>query len=96
MKKLLLILVVGLLFSGCSLFEEEYKMERKNTEINVITSKYIKSDLITSCTICSEDYNDNDDISSLSCEHVYHTKCIVEWGHYNPCCPVCRKDIPIL
>ncbi len=33
MKKLLLLLVVGLLLSGCSLFEEEYKMEKSSDEL---------------------------------------------------------------
>ena len=33
MKKLLLILIVGLLLSGCSLFEEEYKMEKSSDEL---------------------------------------------------------------
>jgi len=33
MKKLLLILVIGLLLSGCSLFEEDYNMEKSSDEL---------------------------------------------------------------
>ncbi len=48
MKKLLLILIVGLLFSGCSLFEKEYKMEKSSEElVSEGSSAFISGDYET-------------------------------------------------
>lgn len=48
------------------------------------------------CSICYIDYQEEDDITPLSCDpkHYYHTACIEEWikkGHNT--CPLCRKPI---
>ena len=50
------------------------------------------------CTICLEDFNKNVNISMLSCEHVYHTKCIYDWINLkndipNIRCPNCNSLI---
>ena len=48
MKKLLILLVVGLLLSGCSLFEEEYKMEKSSDElVSEGSSAFISGDYRT-------------------------------------------------
>jgi len=47
------------------------------------------------CSICTEKYESNEMVSVLDCGHVYHPKCIKEWGHYNPSCPLCKTKIPV-
>ena len=49
----------------------------------------------TSCSICITDFIGLDKVSILKCNHVYHNKCIIEWGMYRQECPVCRTYIEI-
>ncbi len=47
----------------------------------------------TTCAICTEDFVEDDDISKVKCNHIFHTKCITEWGHYKCECPTCRQSL---
>lgn len=49
----------------------------------------------TCCTICITEYTDEDEVSILKCNHIYHNKCIIEWGMYRQECPMCRASIEI-
>ena len=42
------------------------------------------------CPICLDPFNQDETISVLSCNHLYHPACIYEWLRKNLCCPVCR------
>jgi len=45
------------------------------------------------CSICLEDYNEEDKLRILKCEHGFHTECIDKWLlECNYKCPVCRDD----
>ncbi len=50
------------------------------------------------CSICWNELID--DLSKLSCNHIFHNSCIENWKNYQPNCPYCRapinNDIPIL
>lgn len=48
-----------------------------------------------SCPICIEKYKNDEEVSVLNCGHIYHPKCIKEWGHYKPSCPLCKEVIPL-
>ena len=37
-----------------------------------------------------EEYNDGDDIGTLDCGHVFHTKCIKQWLMQKNLCPICK------
>ena len=64
-------------------------------DINKIT--YSSTDKTkTDCPICCSNFTDNEIVSITSCKHYFHTNCLVEWGHYNTACPVCRTNIPII
>ena len=50
----------------------------------------------TTCTICSEDYANGNNIIILSCaegKHHYHKDCIERWLRINPTCPQCRAPV---
>jgi hypothetical protein len=60
-------------------------------------SKYVElEDKIKSmniaCTVCQDDFNNEDIVRILPCEHIYHPDCIDDWlkGHSYKC-PCCRK-----
>jgi len=49
------------------------------------------------CTICFEDYKNNDVIKILSCSdfHHYHKECIIEWFKRKKKCPLCLQEFNI-
>jgi hypothetical protein len=50
----------------------------------------------TGCSICHTEYVRGDDLSVLMCDHIFHTKCVEEWGMYKSECPLCRSEIPLI
>ncbi|KAA8522932.1 hypothetical protein F0562_009355 [Nyssa sinensis] len=43
------------------------------------------------CSICQEDYVEEDELGTLNCGHWFHTKCIKQWLGRKNLCPVCRS-----
>lgn len=48
------------------------------------------------CTICLNDYDENDKIKVLPCKHHFHRECIDEWFNVDDICPLCKKPINLL
>jgi NACalpha-BTF3-like transcription factor len=48
---------------------------------------------IAGCSICLEDFSDEDEISTLKCGHIFHKECVVNWGKYRQDCPMCRAKV---
>jgi len=46
----------------------------------------------TTCIICLENYKQEEDISLLKCEHIFHTSCINEWFSTRDTCPSCKHS----
>jgi hypothetical protein len=65
-----------------------------NITLNIHSYKCTNAELMELCGICLEKFNENDQISSPTCKHIFHTNCIKEWGYYNQSCPMCRTPIP--
>ena len=47
-----------------------------------------------SCTVCLLNFEDDDIVRKIKCNHIFHKKCIDEWllNHSNKC-PVCRSEM---
>jgi hypothetical protein len=75
--------------------ENDLQLHRNdNIEINVGSQLYSTTDKkYDTCCICTDKYGKNEQVSVLECGHIYHVKCIKEWGKYKPACPVCNKPI---
>jgi len=43
------------------------------------------------CSICREEYNDNEELGILDCGHVHHSDCIRKWLLLKNICPICKK-----
>lgn len=44
------------------------------------------------CTICMEEFVENEKVKFLGCFHVFHAKEIKIWLKKNPFCPICKYD----
>ena len=64
-----------------------------NTCIDIDKDKDIKQDQFM-CSVCLNeiifDKSDIHLISKISCKHIFHTKCIINWFKIKLCCPCCR------
>lgn len=46
------------------------------------------------CSICLNSITSGQDVTSLTCEHTFHSQCIQRWFRRNATCPVCRTEQP--
>ena len=85
-----------------------YRNERRNTpvirerllqnRINKIKKKRINftNDLQDKeCSICLEEFKENELLIKLECNHYFHEKCIHDWFKSNMNCPLCRLNLVI-
>jgi hypothetical protein len=45
------------------------------------------------CCVCYEPLFINTNYCILSCNHNYHSTCLVKWSHINNSCPICKNKI---
>ncbi|KAL2321158.1 hypothetical protein Fmac_030127 [Flemingia macrophylla] len=47
------------------------------------------------CSICQEEYEADDEVGRLKCEHSYHFQCIKQWLVHKNFCPVCKQEVVV-
>lgn len=45
------------------------------------------------CSICFDEYKENDNLRLLNCNHHYHINCCDDWLKINKTCPMCREEV---
>jgi len=50
-------------------------------------------DTHSSCTICLDGFNIEDELVTTPCLHVYHTACLVPWLSESDTCPTCITKV---
>lgn len=45
------------------------------------------------CSVCLCDFESDDLVKHLRCDHIYHNDCISEWFKTKSTCPVCKLDL---
>lgn len=45
------------------------------------------------CSICLDEFKNEDILKKLNCSHIFHKDCLVPWINNNKSCPLCRTDI---
>lgn len=49
----------------------------------------------TQCMVCLSDFEDEEMVRPLPCNHVFHKSCIDEWLHRCTDCPICKSDVTV-
>uniref|UniRef100_A0A1J3FIQ8 RING-type E3 ubiquitin transferase n=1 Tax=Noccaea caerulescens TaxID=107243 RepID=A0A1J3FIQ8_NOCCA len=49
-----------------------------------------------SCTICQENYKNQDKIATLDCRHEYHVECLKKWLVIKNVCPICKSEALVM
>lgn len=44
------------------------------------------------CSICQEEYETDDEMGKLNCEHFFHSQCIEQWLQQKNACPICKTQ----
>lgn len=48
------------------------------------------------CCLCLQEFEDNDELRLLPCQHFFHTQCIDRWfaakAYHTRTCPLCKRD----
>ena len=75
--------------------EEQPSLEKNKKEIYVESFKYetIIEKKEKKCSICLEEFLNDEDVSLIKCGHIFHSSCIKEWSTYKITCPVCRSEL---
>ena len=47
------------------------------------------------CMICMMEYEEGDQLKTLTCFHKFHSDCIKEWFKRQNFCPICRTEIKL-
>ncbi|XP_010278556.1 PREDICTED: E3 ubiquitin ligase BIG BROTHER [Nelumbo nucifera] len=57
------------------------------------TGFFSRKDKHEECVICCMEYKNRDKLTTLPCQHNYHSKCITQWLKMNKACPVCKDEV---
>ena len=79
-----------------SLSEEQDSHNKKNPNqiLNIDFKSYTGKEGVD-CSICTENFKNEDQVSNMECKHLFHKDCIIEWGKYKNTCPICREILPL-
>jgi len=47
----------------------------------------------TDCPVCQEDFNKDEQLNRLECNHLFHKQCLKEWLERHNTCPMCRHEL---
>lgn len=76
---------------------DENKTDIENQKLPKDCTVYNKNNATNqnteSCSICLGEYNNNEVIKKLPCDHSFHRKCIESWTNTHDTCPLCRRSV---
>lgn len=77
--------------------EENSNFENKRLKIvinkDIFRGKIYKS--TENCCICINNFEKDDMIIRLKCNHIFHENCLLDSINFSNCCPLCRDNIQI-
>ena len=70
--------------------------EKTNLKISTSLHEYNhESYLNNECVICKDEFVLKQEVAMINCNHIFHKKCIDEWGSFKNECPICRTNITL-
>tara|TARA_Y100001973_G_C5003742_1_gene234958 strand:- start:58 stop:444 length:387 start_codon:yes stop_codon:yes gene_type:complete len=86
-----ILLCVSILQAMSSLIHCKHKCS-EYSKYKELEEVFIPKEKIETCSICLEDYQEDDIIFKLNCNHIFHKKCFKQWSNNKETtsCPLCR------
>ncbi|KAL4439574.1 hypothetical protein ABPG74_003976 [Tetrahymena malaccensis] len=93
---LLIIFIARIFFSIYIDLKREKGLSPQQTQIMVTNQSYLLTQteleqINDCCSICIEDFQLNQSILKLECQHIFHTPCIEKWFPIQNKCPNCNQ-----
>jgi E3 ubiquitin-protein ligase RNF115/126 len=66
----------------------------ESIEINVENFDFLKKSNLLECSVCKDQFELNQKIKKIPCNHHFHEECILPWLKERNSCPVCRFELP--
>ncbi|GFO14538.1 RING finger protein 122-like [Plakobranchus ocellatus] len=63
--------------------ESTYKLKNKGTQ----------NEGSNSCPVCLEEFSKGEKIAACNCQHVFHSKCLIQWLQCRNNCPLCKAPV---
>ncbi|XP_058740739.1 E3 ubiquitin-protein ligase RHF2A-like [Vicia villosa] len=73
----------------------ENKAENHMTSAAAFVEGGIQESSDDACSICLEEFNDNDPSTITFCRHEFHLQCVLEWCQRSSQCPMCWQPISL-
>ncbi|XP_020266284.1 E3 ubiquitin-protein ligase MBR2-like, partial [Asparagus officinalis] len=82
-------------YVNTGLREEEISRSLRKMKHSILDASplYFSSEMEKKCSICQEEYEDNDEMGKLECGHRYHVYCIKQWLLQKNSCPICKTAV---
>lgn len=65
---------------------------RESLPLVPVTQAHVDEKL--ECSICKCDFEVDEKVSQMPCEHLFHPQCITTWLEQRNTCPICRHALP--
>ncbi|CBI25581.3 probable E3 ubiquitin-protein ligase RHG1A [Vitis vinifera] len=75
-------------YANTGLSEEEVLESLKHTKYFLFGEENASKEC---CSICQEDYVEDDELGVLDCDHSFHSACIQQWLRSKNLCPICKS-----
>ena len=66
---------------------------KKIPKIKYNKNRFGKDD--NKCVVCQYEFKNGEEVTKLSCGHLFHSDCVDTWLSKNKVCPMCHKEIII-
>jgi len=75
-------------------FDEDVLVTLDEKELADLNKELVETKQKDRCTICLQDINPGEYMTTLKCSHYYHYECITEYlKEFDYKCPICREDV---
>ncbi|KAL6317494.1 hypothetical protein AAG906_030247 [Vitis piasezkii] len=72
-------------------------MEEISASLHPYTCHSLRSKTVVDrCVICQVEYEEEEKLVALPCEHPYHADCITKWLQIKKTCPICSTEVSSL
>jgi E3 ubiquitin-protein ligase RNF115/126 len=59
-----------------------------------VSKEIICKEGIQECSVCKEEFKEEEDVKEMPCKHLFHNDCLLPWLKQHNSCPTCRFELP--
>ncbi|CAI9113506.1 OLC1v1014119C2 [Oldenlandia corymbosa var. corymbosa] len=82
-------------YVNTGLKEDEISKSVRKAKVSVADDLRLRihTELERKCSICQEEYEADDEMGKLNCDHLFHLECIKQWLAQKNACPMCKTEV---